>query len=215
MIKKIIIGTICVGTLIFSTIKVKAQDYSEDTSLGFQYSYTTDYLNVRTEPYYGGEIIGILAPNSKIITRQGESEYWDVITLDDEDYFIHTAYIAEEITTDCSNHLITSKEDLYLEYISPQDNYLGQFNLTAYCPCSKCCGWNGCITSSGTYPVEGRTVACNVLPAGTKIIIDEKVYTVEDTGNLGKNTIDIYMESHDDALEFGIKKNVDVYLVEE
>lgn len=200
---------------LLSTVNIQAQECFEYPP-GSGYLYTTDYLNVHTEPYYQGEIIGMLSPNSKIIrVSQGESEYWDVIIIDGQNYYVHTDYLdyfpldTEEIIE------VDSLEDLYLEFLLKRDEYLGEFTLTAYCSCSKCCGNWGEYTSSGTIPEEGRTVACNVLPAGTKIIINEKIYIVEDTGLLGKNKIDIYMDSHEDALEFGVKEKVKVYLAED
>ena len=83
---------------------------------------------------------------------------------------------------------------------------LGTYKLTAYCACSKCCGkWAGGNTSSGTVPTQGRTVACNTLPAGTKISINGHDYIVEDTGNMKGNVIDIFFNSHQEALNFGVK----------
>lgn len=97
--------------------------------------------------------------------------------------------------------------------------YLGRFKLTAYCSCAKCCGqWSPerggkGTTSSGTYPQEGRTVGCNVLPAGTHILINGHEYIVEDTGNMKGQTIDVYMGSHSAALKFGVQY-ADVYRAE-
>lgn len=89
---------------------------------------------------------------------------------------------------------------------------LGTFKLTAYCPCTKCCGKNDGITASGTVATQGRTVACNSLPAGTEVIINEKRYIVEDTGNMGDEVIDIFFNNHQDALDFGVQhKEVFIY----
>ena len=90
--------------------------------------------------------------------------------------------------------------------------YLGKFKITAYCNCSICCGqWAGGPTSSGKMPVAGRTVACNVLPEGTNVMFNDHVYCVEDTGTgLPGNWIDLYMDSHEEALAWGVQ-NLDVY----
>ena len=83
---------------------------------------------------------------------------------------------------------------------------IGTYKLTAYCACSKCCGkWAGGNTSSGTVPTQGRTVACNTLPAGTKVNINGHDYIVEDTGNMKGNVIDIFFNSHQEALNFGVQ----------
>lgn len=92
---------------------------------------------------------------------------------------------------------------------------LGTFKLTAYCPCARCCGKCDGITASGEKAVEGVTVAAdtNILPFGTKIIIDGLgEYTVQDRGGAIKgNKIDIYFSSHTEALQFGVQ-TADVYV---
>lgn len=101
---------------------------------------------------------------------------------------------------------------------------IGTFTATAYCPCVKCCGiWSAehpsrdadyvQRTSSGTIPEEGRTISADwdVLPKGSGVVINGHPYIVEDTGGAIKgHRIDIYFESHEAALEFGVQK-VDVY----
>ena len=87
-------------------------------------------------------------------------------------------------------------------------DYLGQFKLTYYCPCSICCGeWANGITATGTTAVEGRTIAVDptVIPYGTQVIINGNVYTAEDCGGAIKgNRIDIYMNSHEACLSQGV-----------
>lgn len=81
------------------------------------------------------------------------------------------------------------------------------FKVTAYCSCSKCCGSyaNG-ITATGTTATTGRTIAVdkNVIPLGTTVYIDGVPYVAEDTGVSG-NWIDLYMGSHEAALQWGVK----------
>lgn len=97
---------------------------------------------------------------------------------------------------------------------SASGKYLGNFKLTAYCNCAVCCGrWAGGPTASGKMPVQGRTIATGVLPFGTKLNIGGKIYTVEDRGT-PYDHIDIYMERHADAEEFGVRY-ADVYQSEE
>lgn len=90
---------------------------------------------------------------------------------------------------------------------------LGQFRISAYCNCSKCCGkWAGGPTASGTTPKAGRTIAVDpkVIPLGSKVIIDGHTYIAEDTGSAIKgNKIDMYFSSHSEAMAWGVKyKNV-------
>ena len=82
------------------------------------------------------------------------------------------------------------------------------FKVTAYCSCAKCCGGHASgYTSSGTKATAGRTVAASgQFSYGTKLLINGKEYTVEDRGGAVKgDKIDIYMNSHAEALAWGVK----------
>ena len=95
---------------------------------------------------------------------------------------------------------------------------LGEFKITHYCACSKCCGkdetdpWYG-ITATGTRATEGRTIAVDpkVIPYGTEVTIryqdgTEHTYISEDCGGAIKgNRIDVYMDGHEAALVEGVK----------
>ena len=89
---------------------------------------------------------------------------------------------------------------------------LGEFTVTAYCGGECCCGvWadEDCTTASGAKAVEGVTIAAdtNILPFGTEIRLNGDTYTVQDTGGAIKgNRIDLYFDSHEDALAFGVQK---------
>lgn len=88
---------------------------------------------------------------------------------------------------------------------------LGNFKLTAYCNCAICCGqWADGATASGTAATQGRTVAMAGLPFGTRLIIGGKIYVVEDRGT-PYGHVDIYLNSHEEALQFGLQYG-DVYL---
>lgn len=102
---------------------------------------------------------------------------------------------------------------------------IGTYKVTAYCGCVKCCGiWSAQHpervgtgyqqkTASGTVPKAEHTVAADtsVLPFGTEIVIEGRIYTVEDTGSAvnGKH-IDLYMDDHQAALEWGVQY-IEVY----
>lgn len=95
---------------------------------------------------------------------------------------------------------------------------LGMFKVTAYCPCTKCCGQyaNG-ITSTGVTAQANRTIAVDpkVIPYGTMVFIDGHPYIAEDCGGAIKsNRIDIYFDTHEEALNWGVK-NLEVTIVRE
>lgn len=91
---------------------------------------------------------------------------------------------------------------------------LGEFTLTAYCPCAKCCGkWANGITATGTTATEGRTIAVDprVIPYGSSVTIyfadgASHSYTAEDCGGgIKGNRLDIYFDDHQAALQFGVQ----------
>lgn len=105
--------------------------------------------------------------------------------------------------------------------------YLGEFVLTAYCPCEKCCwqyGVNRPIDENGDLIVYGAygerleagvSIATdpNVIGFNQEVYINGGVYIAHDTGgNIKGNQIDIYMADHDEAVEFGVQY-ADVYLI--
>jgi 3D (Asp-Asp-Asp) domain-containing protein len=86
---------------------------------------------------------------------------------------------------------------------------LGTYTLTAYCNCARCCGRAGGKTASGTTPKAEYTIAVDpkVIPYGTAVWIRGKKYVAEDCGGgvRGKH-IDIFFDSHSEALKFGKQK---------
>lgn len=81
------------------------------------------------------------------------------------------------------------------------------YKITAYCSCAKCCGKATGRTAMGTKATAGRTVAASGKFAfGTKLNINGHVYTVEDRGGAIKgNKIDIFVNSHAEALAWGVR----------
>lgn len=84
---------------------------------------------------------------------------------------------------------------------------LGEFKLTAYCPCKICSGKWGRSTSTGVIAAANHTVAVDpsVIPYGTELIINGQTYVAEDRGAAvtGK-TIDIFFDTHKEAVKFGV-----------
>lgn len=93
---------------------------------------------------------------------------------------------------------------------------LGNYRLTAYCPCRSCSSNWGRRTSSGATAAAGHTVAVDtrVIPMGSKLLINGTIYTAEDIGSAVKgNHIDIFYETHSQAKQFGVR-SAEVYLVQ-
>ena len=86
---------------------------------------------------------------------------------------------------------------------------LGDFVVTAYCPCAECCDKEDGITATGTEAMQGRTIAVDpdVIPYGTEVFINGHSFIAEDCGGLIEgNKIDISFNSHDDALKWGVQE---------
>lgn len=105
----------------------------------------------------------------------------------------------------------------------PEPVSLGEFKITHYCPCEKCCGeWADGITATGTKATQGRTIAVDpdVIPYGTKVLLryadgTEHAYIAEDCGGaIQNNRIDVFTDSHQAALVEGVK-TAEVFIVEE
>jgi 3D (Asp-Asp-Asp) domain-containing protein len=121
-----------------------------------------------------------------------------------------------KVQNNSSEEIQNITQDNYSEDISNNWVYLGTFSSTAYCPCSKCCGkWAGGPTASGKMPKSGRTIAVDpsVIPLGTQVKVNGNIYVAEDTGSAIKGKkIDIYFDSHSDALNWG-RRSVEIYIL--
>lgn len=94
---------------------------------------------------------------------------------------------------------------------------IGQFELSFYCPCEKCVGKKKIVrTASGTKPKANYTIAVDtrIIPLGSILYIEGFGYFIaQDTGSAVKgNRIDIFVDSHQQALKLGRKK-ANVYLL--
>lgn len=130
---------------------------------------------------------------------------------------MHLLFCGHVMTVNAAETTIEAPVEVAEVIPEPEIISLGEYKLTAYCPCMKCCGKTDGITKSGVNAVEGVTIAADpkVLPLGTKVLINGHEYTVQDTGGAIKgNKIDVYFDSHQDALEFGVQYK-EIYIVKE
>lgn len=90
------------------------------------------------------------------------------------------------------------------EYTQPEDpqddmELLGTWRITAYAATGNPC-------ANGNYPTTGYTVACNSLPFGTQIYIEDVGFrTVEDRGPawLGSEWCDLYLGDYNSCVQWG------------
>lgn len=103
-------------------------------------------------------------------------------------------------------------------YAESHGESLGKYVITAYCTCRVCCGvYSGHNrTASGTVPTSNRTIAVdtNVIPFGTKVVINGQVYVAEDRGGAIKGKrIDMFFMTHKEALRWG-RRTMEVFLAD-
>ena len=88
---------------------------------------------------------------------------------------------------------------------------MGEFKITAYCPCEGCSdGW-GRRTYSGKTAEAGRTIAVDrsVIDIGSKVKIGKHIYIAEDTGGkVDGDHIDIFFNTHEEVEEFANRKGI-------
>lgn len=93
----------------------------------------------------------------------------------------------------------------------PNKVSLGVCKISAYCMENYphiCNDGDSTLTSTGTTPTVGRTVAVDpsVIPYGSEVIINGHTYIAEDCGGAIKgNRVDILFATHQEALDFGIQ----------
>ena len=142
-------------------------------------------------------ILGILIglTYSKVKVNEEPKTLPVVIAAEKDEELAEVDKLAEETS---------AVEEMVSEYIS-----LGEFELTAYCPCKYCSGGYGKTTACGTTAQENHTIAVDptVIPYGSIIQINGVDYYAEDCGGAVKGKIiDIYFEDHKTASDFGRQK---------
>ena len=158
--------------------------------------------------YHPAPVTSVRSYPLSALTAADEPETVEVVSLP-----IQAIQVAAEEPVSAG---ITFEWDMAVQdYVS-----LGEFKLTSYCACEKCCGYWATIrpldengdpivyTASGAVARQGVTVAADtsILPFGTVILIGGEEFTVQDVGGgVDGKHIDIYFEDHRAALEFGVK----------
>lgn len=126
---------------------------------------------------------------------------------------IHKEVNNNTVKDDIKKIEIETDREVDIQAIEPVS--LGEFKLTAYCPCEICCGkWannrpDGIVYGAiGEELEEGYSIAVDpkVIPYKTEVVINGYTYKAQDCGGAIKgNRIDVYFEDHQDALEHGVQ----------
>ena len=126
-----------------------------------------------------------------------------------------------ELETETETEIVELATQIEVETeTEPQYVSLGTFKVTAYCSCSLCCSHyaenrpldeNGepiVYGASGAELIADYSIAVDVdlIPYGETILINGREYVAHDCGSaIYDNRIDIYMSSHEKALQWGVQ----------
>lgn len=121
-----------------------------------------------------------------------------------------TAFVVVETEADDIQELDIFENETP-ETEEPTTISLGEFKLTAYCGENYphiCNDGDSTHTATMTHPTAERTIAVDpkVIPYGSKVLINGITYIAEDCGGaIQGNRIDVFCDTHAEALEFGIQ----------
>lgn len=210
--------TVAEGKEAFSGNVFYVDGISYDEMVNFDYESQQAESIEKTE----NNIQEILSARQEERQKQAAQEVLEVDAVGADEIGIYDPNYQGTPTIDTAGSTVPAGSNIQYTYADENGTYvsLGEFELTAYCPCPICCGiysnMTNPTTASGTRATQGRTIATDtsVIPFGSKVVINGKIYTAEDTGGAIKGKrIDIYFESHTEALYFGRQK-AEVFLVQ-
>ena len=191
--------------------QIKSDDIILFTALEkMEYVYTTeDHINIRNIPTIGYNKNETLKKDSKLIRVADSYTGWSIVLIQNNYYFVWNEFLTTEIPSEYKTICQVEKKE---EKLFKSKTFLGKFKLTFYCHCEKCNGkWAYGPLANGGYPKQGRTIAMNDIPLGTKLMINGKIYIVEDRGT-PYGHIDVFRNSHSECYELGVQY-ADVYLI--
>ena len=148
----------------------------------------------------------------EVINRRQEFE--NVFKKIEERKLVQEEITEEEIETFENEEIIEEDvpEEINKQWVT--------FELSAYCPCEYCCDTYTGITASGLNVEVGMCAAPDNIPFDSICVIPElgMELNVQDRGGYIINTydglvkLDVYFNSHEEALEFG-RRVVEGYIV--
>lgn len=196
-------------TGIYHSMAIEQQDSSTSTNIQMQsMASKVEAIHLAAEAIACNQAKRI--QNVAAVLQQKDAE--EVLVQESENVHKPEVQQTDETETQQSTQAIQSEQKTQVERAN-----LGQYKLTFYCPCEICNGEFETQTTSGVPPKEGKTIAvdASIIPMGSEIYIDGfGTYYAEDTGGAIKgNRIDIFVDTHEKALEMG-EKYADVYIVQ-
>lgn len=191
---------------------------------------------------FAGDVINLLDEKESVanisITNNSNTDVEEIANQYEEETLNNIETVVESENVEQSKVETEDKKDLVtykdLAEDNPPEEYVKvvEVKATAYCLCKKCCGkspdspYYGC-TNSGIKIIPGTgmkiiAVDPNVIPLNSKVYVEglygawDYGYAIAaDTGSAIKDLkIDLYMDTHEEALQWG-RKTVKVYILGE
>jgi 3D (Asp-Asp-Asp) domain-containing protein len=128
---------------------------------------------------------------------------------------------AVELLRDTTDNAVTASAVIAPSAISHKLRTI-RMEVTAYCPCTKCCGENAQGLTASGHDVSynnSRFVAADTdnLPFGTKLVIPGyaggAVEVIDRGGAIKGNKLDVFFPTHEEALQWG-RQFLDVTVLE-
>lgn len=162
--------------------------------------YSTCRLNLRTNTNTESEIYTTVDVNTELKILDGFVDHgWKSVLYDNEKLFVYGEYLSyEKVEIKPQNKPVSSYINRGTKS-SSNNNLIGTFKITHYA--------GDTTTSTGVIPTVGRTIAVdpNVIPYGSKVVINGHTYIAEDCGGAIKgNKIDIFVGSEEEAYQKGV-----------
>lgn len=201
----------------------------------FIIAFTMEILNIQKNTVYGASINDITVVhknyasdenNFKVEVTGNVAPVKQRVTEDENVNKSISSFVEDGISTNEAYMGVASRGSYIRETNVPPTDYEDVISVraTAYCLCRKCTGKTPSSagyghTATGLVIVPGRdmkviSVDPNVIPLGSEVYVEGYGYAIAaDTGGVIKgNRIDVYKDTHELALQWGVK-NVNVYIL--
>ena len=158
-------------------------------------------LNVRSGPSTSNSIIGIVYKGNDVSIVEHTNNNWYKVKLSNGKIgYCSATYLKSRSDLDSITNKPESSQDISSSM---------QVKAYAY--------YTGTITATGTKPTFGRTIAVDptIIPYGSRVYIPEfdKTFIAEDCGGgIKGNKIDIYMNTEQECLNWGVR-NITIYIL--
>lgn len=166
----------------------------------FHTLYTSTDLNIRTEPNANSDIHTAVKVNTELqVFDNFDENGWKKVKYNDKELYVNGKYLSDKPVEIKKKPVQKQTSSTKSNVKSSSNRLIGKFKITHYAEHNT--------TATGATPRVGRTIAVdpNVIPYGSRVIINGHTYIAEDCGGAIKgNKIDIFVSSESEAYQKGV-----------